>query len=157
VNRLVPAAGDFKPGDKIAPLGFDGFACGILICFEVIFPELARTLAKEGGAFFVNLTNDAWFGPTSAPYQHLSMARFRCVENRRPMVRAANTGFSAFIDANGGISNLSSLFEEEILKGLIRVSALSSTVYMRLGDFFAFLLTLLTGAKFAVTILRRRS
>ncbi|MBW2066128.1 MAG: apolipoprotein N-acyltransferase, partial [Deltaproteobacteria bacterium] len=85
VNRLVPAAGDFTPGRRIEPLKADLVSPGILICFEAIFPEIAREHVANGADILVNLTNDAWFGRTSAPFQHLSMAVFRAVENDRPL------------------------------------------------------------------------
>jgi apolipoprotein N-acyltransferase len=138
VSRLVPAAGDFEPGNRITPLKGKYFLPGILICFEAIFPELASTQTREGANILINLTNDAWFGKTSAPYQHLSMAVFRAVENRRPMIRAANTGFSAFIGPEGKIIELSSLFEEEVLKASIGISNSPLTFYARFGDLFAF-------------------
>lgn len=144
VGRLVPAAGDFEAGDKTVPLKGDDLSMGILICFEAIFPELGRTLTREGANILVNLTNDAWFGMTSAPYQHLTMAVFRSVENRRPMVRAANTGLSAFIGPHGKILKLSALFEEEVLEAPVDVSKRALTFYTRFGDLFAILLIIIS-------------
>lgn len=141
VHRLVVSAGDFRSGDKVVPLRFPKARTGVLICFESIFPEPARTLTKNGALFLVNLTNDAWYGMTSAPYQHFSMAVFRAVENRRPLVRAANTGFSAFIGPQGKILRKSDLFSETALSRVIHVGSSSLTLYSRYGDFFS--LTLL--------------
>lgn len=143
INRLVPAAGDFASGKKTAPLKLPSFSAGILICFEVIFPELARLRARDGAGIFVNLTNDAWFGITSAPYQHLSMAVFRAVENRRPLIRAANTGISAFISPEGKIINQSELFMEEVLKNKISLGHLSLRFYTRYGDIFSITILIL--------------
>ena len=70
----------------------------MLICYEIIFPELAARMTANNAGLLVNITNDAWFGRSSAPYQHFSMAVFRAVENRRALIRAANTGISGFID-----------------------------------------------------------
>ncbi|MBN1277540.1 MAG: apolipoprotein N-acyltransferase [Deltaproteobacteria bacterium] len=138
VNRLVPAAGDFDAGDKnISPLKHRDISLGILICFEAIFPEMARSYSKKGANILVNLTNDAWFGKTSAPHQHLTMAVFRAVENRIPMIRSANTGFSAFINRRGEIIERGGLFTEEVLKADLRVSNSSVTCYARIGDVFA--------------------
>jgi len=122
VGQLVPGAGDFEPGTKIAPIEFKNVSIGTLICFEAIFPELARAYARAGANIFVNITNDAWFGMTSAPYQHLCMAAFRAVENRIPLIRAANTGFSTFIGPQGKIGQMSTLFREEILKARVQIS-----------------------------------
>jgi len=138
LNRLVSGAGDFKPGDKIVTLNHGGLSIGMLICFEAIFPELARAHARQGANILVNLTNDAWYGMTSAPYQHFIMSVFRAVENRMPMIRAANTGFSAFIEPQGKITTRSSLFTEEILDASLDISRPPLTFYARFGDLFAF-------------------
>jgi len=144
VHRLVPAAGDFASGEKIEPIRLLHLPAGILICFEVIFPELARTQTKKGAAVLVNLTNDAWFGMTSAPHQHLSMAVFRAVENKRPMFRAANTGISAFIDSKGRIVTHGELFTEEVLKQELELTHSSLRIYTRYGDLFAFTLLIIS-------------
>ena len=145
VQRLVVAAGDFLPGDKVAPLEFPKAAAGILICFESIFPELGRAMTQNGATLLVNLTNDAWYGMSSAPYQHFSMAVFRAVENRRPVVRAANTGISAFILPNGKIVEQSGLFTQALLTKEIPLPGSGLTLYTRYGDFFAIALTLFSG------------
>lgn len=136
VHRLVESAGDFRSGEKVVPLRFPKAKVGVLICFESIFPELARTMTRNGAQLLVNLTNDAWYGMTSAPYQHFSMAVFRAIENRRPLVRAANTGFSAFISAQGKILQMSDLFSETALGQDLHLGNTSLTLYSRYGDFF---------------------
>ncbi|MBI5145405.1 MAG: apolipoprotein N-acyltransferase, partial [Candidatus Omnitrophica bacterium] len=78
----------------------------VLICFEDLFPELSREFVKKGADFLINITNDAWFKKTSSPYQHLCASVFRAVENRVPVVRAANTGVSGFIAPTGKIITL---------------------------------------------------
>jgi apolipoprotein N-acyltransferase len=144
VQRLVVAAGDFLPGDKVAPLKFPKAAAGVLICFESIFPELGRELTENGATLLVNLTNDAWYGMSSAPFQHFSMAVFRAVENRRPVIRAANTGISAFILPNGKILEQSDLFKEALLTREIPLPDPGLTLYTRWGDFFAIALTIIS-------------
>ncbi len=139
VHRLVPAAGDFSPGKKVKPINAPDLQIGVLICFESIFPDISRKFAMQGAEFFVNITNDAWFGRTSAPYQHLSMAVFRSIENGLPMARAANTGISAFILSNGKIVNKSGLFVREVLKNEIKLRR-NKTFYSQNGDIFAILL-----------------
>lgn len=156
VNRLVPAAGDFEAGDKTMPLKSDDLSMGVLICFEAIFPELARALAGQGANILINLTNDAWFGMTSAPYQHLSMAVFRSVENRRPMIRAANTGFSAFIGPQGKIIKLSALFQEQVLEAPVDMSQRTLTFYTRFGDLFAIFLLLISFLKLCSCLRAKR-
>jgi len=156
VYRLVPAAGDFDVGDKVAPLKHEGLSAGILICFEVIFPELARAHARKGANILVNLTNDAWFGMTSAPYQHLSMTVFRSVENRLPTIRAANTGFSAFISPRGEILKKSNLFTEAVLRGSVDTSGSALTFYARYGDLFALSLLVISLIKVFYCLWHRR-
>jgi apolipoprotein N-acyltransferase len=142
VRRLVVAAGDFVAGSKVEPLELPTAAAGVLICFESIFPELGRAMTKNGASLLVNLTNDAWYGMSSAPFQHFSMAVFRAVENRRPLVRAANTGISAFILPSGRITAQSGLFTEALLTMEIPVPDSGLTLYTRYGDFFAVAFTL---------------
>ena len=147
ISNLVQAAGDFATGEKLVPLKTGDLSLGILICFEAVFPELVRTLVKEGANVLVNITNDAWFGMSSAPYQHLSMAVFRAVENQRPMIRAANTGFSAFIGPQGAILSESNLFSEEVLERSLSLPGPSLTFYSRFGDLFAIALLVISLAR----------
>lgn len=144
VSRLAQAAGDFVSGNEIQPLNSRGISSGILICFEVIFPELARIQTKNGADIIVNLTNDAWFGMTSAPYQHLGMVVFRAVENKRPLVRSANTGFSAFISPMGEISRISDLFMPKVLKQEVILDSSYLTFYTRYGDIFAIIISIIS-------------
>jgi apolipoprotein N-acyltransferase len=148
VQRLVHSAGDFTSGSEVTPMDLPDLPTGGLICYEAIFPELSRTHVKKGAKLLVNLTNDAWFGMTSAPYQHLSMSLFRAVENRRPLVRAANTGFSAFIDSKGRMMAVGNLFEEGVLINEVKIGNDSLTFYSRYGDIFVYLILLLCLIKF---------
>jgi apolipoprotein N-acyltransferase len=134
INKLVPAAGDFTSGTDISPLGNVRPAPGAMICFEVIFPSHARRHALAGADFFVNLTNDAWFGRSSAPHQHLAMSVFRSIEQRKPMIRAANTGISACIDRFGTIRKHTNLFTRELMLCTIDTAASPLTFYARYGD-----------------------
>lgn len=154
LGRLVQAAGDFMPGETATPLTADNLSLGVLICFEAIFPKLARNLVNQGADVLINLTNDAWFGMSSAPYQHLSMAVFRSVETRRPMIRAANTGFSAYINTRGRIQAISPLFTEAVLHHAVALSPRGYTVYSRVGDLFALALAGLCTLKILMVIRR---
>ena len=111
VNKLVVGIGDYSPG-AINPLPIKEDQLGVLVCYEVIFPELAREYIRQGSDLLVNITNDAWFGESSAPWQHLAMARFRAVENRVWLARAANTGVSAFISPSGKIMQQTGLLTQ---------------------------------------------
>jgi len=136
VNKLVDGIGDFIPGTGPAPMDIAGRQLGVAICFEIIFPDVVRDLARDGARIIATITNDAWFGRSGAPLQHFSMAVFRAVEHRAPVIRAANTGISGFIDATGRIGPTSGLFVETALIETIRVSPIR-TFYTRAGDIFA--------------------
>jgi apolipoprotein N-acyltransferase len=136
LGKMVAHVGDFKPGIKGETLSWKDEKLGIQICFEIIFPGLSRAMAQNGADILINITNDAWFGKTSAPYQHFSMAVFRAVENRRSLVRAANTGISGFVDPVGRILDQSELFTDAVLTGNIPIYKKTS-FYTRAGDLFA--------------------
>ncbi|OHB25964.1 MAG: apolipoprotein N-acyltransferase [Desulfuromonadaceae bacterium GWC2_58_13] len=132
INKLVAGIGDFSPG-MVNPLPMNGEQIGVLVCFEGIFPELARDYVRQGSDLLVNITNDAWFGKSSAPFQHLAMIRFRAVENRIWVARAANTGISAFIAPTGRITDQTSIFTSGFLRGEVMTGA-RLTLYNRIGD-----------------------
>lgn len=108
---LVESVGDFSPGVIGRPLAWRQGRIGVLVCFESIFPAIARQWVRNGANVLVNLTNDAWYGKSSAPHHSLAMTVFRSVETRRSLVRAANTGISGFIDPLGRVVRRSGLFE----------------------------------------------
>jgi len=137
-SSIGEGIGNFKPGKEIVHLPLPQGKFGVLICFEIIFPDLCRRFVKEGANFLVTITNDAWFGKTSAPYQHLSMATFRAIENRVFIARAANTGISAFIDPKGKIVKQGDIFTEEAMNGTIRMMK-RKTFYTLYGDAFAWI------------------
>ncbi|MBI3602057.1 MAG: apolipoprotein N-acyltransferase [Candidatus Omnitrophica bacterium] len=104
INRFVPLE-DFTSGTEytLFPVGNWAHRFGVLICFEDTLDDLWRNFTKAGGEFFMNMTNDAWFMDTKAPFLHLQAAVFECVQNKRSLVRAANTGVSGFVDSLGRI------------------------------------------------------
>lgn len=136
LGKMVEAVGDFEPGKMGQVLSWGCQKIGILICFEAIFPELARSMAQNGAQILINITNDAWFGKSSAPYQHLSMVVFRAVENHLAVARAANTGISAFVDPVGRLLDETPLFEEATRTRLLPMMKYKS-FYCRHGDIFA--------------------
>jgi apolipoprotein N-acyltransferase len=103
VHHLAGAGGsmDFIPGRDPGPLVFGKTPLGVLICYEAIFPQIARETVRRGAQVLMNITNDAWYGDTGGPYQDLEISRWRAIEFRVPLVRAANTGVSAAFDATG--------------------------------------------------------
>lgn len=149
LGKLVAQVGDFRPGKPGKTLPWKESAIGIQICYEVIFPGLSRALVKNDAALLINITNDAWFGTTSGPYQHFSMTIFRAVENRRALARAANTGISGFIDPVGRILTSTPLLEEAALTRPLPMLRLI-TFYTRFGDLFA--LACLAGALFGILL-----
>ncbi|HEX9023304.1 MAG TPA: apolipoprotein N-acyltransferase [Geobacteraceae bacterium] len=156
VSKMVDGIGDFSPGTSITPLDTGKGKIGVLICAEVVFPGLARSYVLEGSRLLVNITNDAWFGRSSAPYQHLSMTVFRAVENRVPLVRAANTGISAIIDSRGRIRGMTRLFTEETLAGEVRLGG-GKTFYTRFGDLFAIACLALSGLILVLAFWKRKN
>jgi apolipoprotein N-acyltransferase len=132
INKLVVGVGDFSAG-RVAPLALDGHALGVLICYEAIFPELARDYVRQGSDLLVNITNDAWFGRSPASRQLLAMTRFRAVENRVWIARAANTGISALVTPGGGVTLATPLFETLQVVGQVGLGA-QPTFYNRYGD-----------------------
>ncbi|MDW7774616.1 MAG: apolipoprotein N-acyltransferase [Desulfobulbaceae bacterium] len=119
LEPIVVHVGNFTPGDSSAPLSFGKVKAGVLICFESIFADLARRQTAAGANILVNLTNDAWYGRSSAPHQSFAMSVFRSVETRRSLVRAANTGISGFVDPLGRVLEKSPLFEPLVLTATV--------------------------------------
>ncbi len=137
VNVLAGGViGEFHPGAgaTVFSVPFGRFAA--LICYEAIFPAEVREFVLAGAEVLVNITNDAWFGDSAAPAQHLTMAAFRAIENRVYLIRAANTGISAIIAPDGRILQASGLFTPAIVSGAV-VPRTATTLYTRHGDVFA--------------------
>ncbi len=149
IDKLVQDIGDFFPGTQATVFEIENKKIGTVICFEVIFPELVRRFVQNGASLMTTLSNDAWFGTSSAPTQHFSMVVFRAVENRVPFARAANTGISGFIDAQGHILHQSNLFVEATATSTLSLRQ-TETLYSQFGDFFAGFCAMIT----AILLLR---
>ena len=153
LDKLVEGIGDFEAGTgptvltltpkpRPAAAGTAGTTprpinFGVAICYEVIFPNLVRQFAVNGAEFLVTVTNDAWFGTSSAAAQHFSMVVFRAVENHLAFARSANTGISGFIDPFGHIVEATPIFTEKAVKATMQVWR-PHTFYSRHGDVFAY-------------------
>jgi apolipoprotein N-acyltransferase len=137
LQKLTMGDVDFSAGTTPSLFRAEGTAVAASVCYEAVFPEILREGVREGATWLVNVTNDAWFGDTIAPHQHLAMARMRCVELRRPMVRAANSGISAIIDSSGGIVASEGLFRRGVVVAEVRPST-RKTLYARTGEIFGF-------------------
>ncbi len=135
-------AGDTTPGRDAPPLRINGLSAGVQICYEIIFPEGSRAFAAKGARIIVNITNDAWYGRTAASAQHMTSLPFRAVENRTPVLRAANTGISCFVEATGRIKSQTELFTTTVLTDTVVVPPQKPTFYGRFGDLFTYSLLL---------------
>lgn len=156
IRKIMPrAAGHFARGTRTItfPLTVDGvtYRLGPMICYEDILPAFGRTLAAKHPHLLVNVTNDAWFGDTSEPWQHLALSVFRAVELRTDLVRAVNTGVSAFIDATGRVSARTYAVDPQItprgVDGILATAVLMEGghgFYARFGDVFGYLCVALT-------------
>jgi apolipoprotein N-acyltransferase len=156
----VPNISEYTPGKEFTVFELPGFRFGVIICWENVFPELVRKFVRKGGQFMVNITNEAWFGKTAAPYQLLSMSVFRAVENRIFFVRCANTGVSCIIDPYGRIvdrlknQNGQDIFVRGVMSGWI-IPLDSKTIYTRYGEWFVWV-TILGAAVFLVVAWRHK-
>jgi apolipoprotein N-acyltransferase len=110
IAPIVQTVGDFTPGTVENPIQYLKAKIGVLLCYESIFPDIAEKWVQAGANILINLTNDAWYGRSSAPEQSFAMTVFRAVETRRSVVRAANTGISGFIDPLGRVRMRSEIF-----------------------------------------------
>jgi len=138
VNRITKEAGDFEPGSRIVVSKVNGHGVGAFICYESVFPHLVRRFATAGAEVFVNLSNDGYFGHSSARYQHLLIVRMRAAENRRWLIRSTNDGITVSIDPAG---RLRQQLEPGVeAAGRFQFSYTNSTTaYSRHGDWFAWL------------------
>jgi apolipoprotein N-acyltransferase len=130
--------GEFSPGVDFRVVPLQGHPVNALICFEAVFPNLVRQFVRRGSQLILNLTNDGWYGNSAAPYQHLAIARWRAIETRRYLLRAANTGISAVIEPAGVIQTATELQQKAVCAGRFGFIA-HQTVYSRYGDVLVFL------------------
>ena len=125
------------------PLNVGDSQAGVFICYESIFPNEVRQLALHGAEFFVNISNDGWYGEGGAPRQHLNMARMRAVENDRWLLRDTNTGVTAVIDPFGRVVAEAPRNQRTALQGAYSLEE-TTTFYTRHGDWFPFLCAIIT-------------
>ncbi|HWT81942.1 MAG TPA: apolipoprotein N-acyltransferase [Candidatus Methylomirabilis sp.] len=136
LDKLAVGIGELGRGQQASVFSLDGSRFSVAICYEVIFPGEVREFVRNGAGFLVNITNDAWFGRSGAPAQHLAMAAMRAVENGTYLIRAANTGITAIIAPTGQILAHTDIFTEAILSGTIQARQ-GETPYTRYGDVLA--------------------
>jgi apolipoprotein N-acyltransferase len=133
LGRMDFGQAEWTPGSHTRYLGAGAARCGVLICFESIFTSIARDEVRGGANLLVNITNDEWFGPRAAPWQHASMAVLRAIENRTGLVRCANTGVSFLVDPDGTIREATPVFRPATVLGDARLGT-GGTFYTRHGD-----------------------
>lgn len=138
LDKLVAGVGDFTPGGKYIKASTSSGSFSTLVCYEIIFPGLVRKFYSRDGDFIVTITNDAWFGKTTGPYQHFSIAVLRAIENRKPLIRAANTGVSGFIDSSGRILKTTPVFER-MVETMDMFTDTTRSFYSKYGDIFLYL------------------
>ena len=151
VNRVVAGFGDMFAGRKQTLFIVGGAKLAVLICYESVFPNLTRTAVKRGADVLVNITNDAWYGTSSAPYQLLAMAAMRSAETKVPMVRVANTGISAVIQSDGTITARTPLFKRGTETEHVYWRP-TNTLYVQIGDVFAITCFALTLGAVAIAL-----
>ncbi len=140
-RKVVTVPGSFDSGPGPVTLSVPGAPdAAMLVCYEVIFPHELIDAAHRPG-FIVNVTNDGWFGKSTGPYQHLAQARMRAIEQGLPIVRSANTGISAVIDAYGTIEKSLPLMEQGVIDSSLPV-AIAPPLYARFGDWITLCLGL---------------
>lgn len=131
LNYVNLGEGDFRPGTE-TPV-YSDFKWAPNICYETIYPDFVRRNIRSGARLIVNITNDGWFGRSTAPYQHLNLVKFRAVENGIPVARSANTGISAFVDQYGRILKQTELYETQMIQAEIPLKT-RETLYSQIGD-----------------------
>jgi apolipoprotein N-acyltransferase len=153
VGPLVQAIGSgFDKGDQMTLLPVGAHQVSTAICYEIIYPDLVRRFVVQGSELLTTITNDSWFGPSSAPFQHFEQASMRAIEDGRYLVRAANTGVSGIVDPYGHVLARTDIFQPAVITGEVRLLT-ALTTYARIGDIFAYASAVLT---LALVLLARR-
>jgi apolipoprotein N-acyltransferase len=152
---LVEAVSDFSAGDSAVLMTVDGHSISTSICYEIVYPDLVRRFVAAGSELLTTITNDAWFGDTSAPHQHFAQAAMRAIENGRYLVRAANTGISGVVDPYGRVLVQSRLFEPAVVTATVTYRT-EKTLYTRTGDLVAYLSVVATMGTLVAGWRRRR-
>jgi apolipoprotein N-acyltransferase len=132
LNYVDLGEGDFVAG-KETPV-YQPFQWTPYICYDAIFGDLVREAMREGSRLMVNITNDGWFGRSTAPYQHLNLIRYRVIENGMPMARLANSGVSAFVDQYGHFDGNTEIFTDRVIQRKMPLKT-RDTLYSHIGDF----------------------
>lgn len=145
----------FRPAEQYTKMEYPGGSFSIAICYEIIFPAMVRTIANQGTDFLVTITNDSWFGNTSAPHQHVDQVAMRAIELRRSFARAANTGVSCFVDPTGKVRRETPVYTRAYEVDTIQTMS-GHSVYARIGDVFVYVILGFFGVLGGMAIFRKR-
>ncbi len=143
-DHVRAIVGGFTPGSRYTLMPVGAVRAGVFICIESAYPWIPRTLANEGADVLINISNDGYLGPTPVMRQHLANTVFRAVENRRPLLRVTNTGISAYIDAEGAVSDSTGGFQQEVRTWLVKQPSAERTLYTKHGDVFVGICSLIS-------------
>jgi apolipoprotein N-acyltransferase len=143
VGTLVEGAGDYTAGQSMVMLPTSFGKISTAICYEIVYPGLVRNAILAGSRLLTTITNDAWYGYSSAPYQHFLQASMRAIEQGRYLARSANTGISGIVDPYGRVVQQSRIFERTVMVGEVRMLD-DKTVYGTIGDLAAYICAALT-------------
>ncbi|MBX3293951.1 MAG: apolipoprotein N-acyltransferase [Acidobacteria bacterium] len=157
-ESVMPAfVGNFSYGREYDLLPFGDAAGGIMICFESHFGQLGREYVSRGADVLIEMTNDGYLGPTPVLRQHLANAVFRAVETKRPVLRVTNVGITAYINERGEVLDPAPVYQEDTRVWTISKSDGSQTFYVRYGDWFAWLCSIVTLLCIVASFRRRMS
>jgi len=154
VGPIIDAVSDFTPGDRVVMLPVAGHVASTAICYEVIYSSLIRSFVQQGSELLTTITNDAWYGWTSAAYQHWEQASMRAIEEGRYLARAANTGISGFVDPYGRVMQQSNMFQSAVMVDELRFIQ-ERTIYSYIGDVVGWLGVAVTALLFVFSRRRR--
>ncbi len=154
IGKITSQVGNYVPGARRQWAETPEGGIGVFICYESIFPQLVRRLTPNGPGILVTISNDAWYGDSAAPYQHLEMARMRAIENHRFVLRSTNDGVTSIIDPYGRMVNTIPRHRAAALTGKFSFLP-GETFYKAHGDVFAWLCVAVTGLTVALTAVRR--
>jgi apolipoprotein N-acyltransferase len=152
LNYVDLGEGDFVPGKETPVYG--PFLWTPFICYDAIFGDLVRDAIRAGSRFMVNITNDGWFGRSTAPYQHLNLVRYRAIENGFPAARLANSGVSVFIDQYGHMDLNTPIFEDAVIQRKMQLKT-RDTLYQHIGDYLETMLLYFFGIYLIAAIVYR--
>ncbi len=156
LRKIDIGVGDYSRGHRVKPLAMDSVLLGPYICYESLFPDVARAQALSGAHVLLNLTNDGWFGTSLGPIEHFHLGRFRASETGRFILRAGKTGVSAIVDDRGRIVQKTGLFEKGVITGDVPLFE-GLTPYTILGDWPAILSALILALALGYTLLAQKN